>query len=592
MKNTFKNKAISTALAGIFALSAISAPVSALGCNDTLGFNNDQTYVNENVEPSNEHGDTGTGNTGDPSETAAAEPETVPDSTQETSSEPTSEEPAAPQTPAAPKTYSNAAYIPGTEEYIQRIRDLNNDKGAEENREREAYRALWEKEHPETEETPEDPTDGDEPQNPTDGDAPQNPTDGDEPQNPTGGDQPETPQNPVNTSPTETTITMADGTVITSKTEINGDIITITKTTTKSDGTVITTVDTINTKTNETTTNTSVDESGKKGGNGGTDGTAPDDKPAGEPPAKDPKTDPKDDDNSDKGNKDDKGDKDDDSDLLDKLGNGLVDAFNSGLSKLADKGVDYLFDQVLGGGDNSWMGIIKKLPWDKVCSTVCNAVDKSLGGDGSGNNGTYTNEQIIEMFEQSYGRALTGKNGKVQSSPVVDTKYQVTGNFYIVTTTIANPDGSRQITTVWTDMTSNKQTTQINKFDANGNLVDSSLDVKDPNAPKTGAATYGTVVETVETLCKGTSYTTTTKEVRNADGTITTTITTTVCTGVEYKDGRKIVTGTSTDLPVKTFTETPEQYKARKAGVNTKDSEIVSYEKYSFDADGNKIILS
>ena len=266
------------------------------------------------------------------------------------------------------------------------------------------------------------------------------------------------------------------------------------------------------------------------------------------------------------------------------LGNILKDGLGKLIDKGIDKGLDYVFDNLLGGGDDGWMGIVKKLPWDQVCKTVCNIVDSSLGGDGSGNNGRYSISDIEKAFSAAYARA--------QENGVLTTTSETNGKYNIITNRVVNPDGTKVITQIITDLETLEKKVNVTRFDKDGNLVsdeeekqvkldalvpgtktekkeyssdsrntiiDTTTDVKDEKTAvitkefKQYANDGSSVLKTVEIT-----------EVRNEDGTITTTKNEKTSSRMaDYVRGRKVgYIKDETDITL-TFTETAEEYIAR-----------------------------
>ena len=421
--------------------------------------------------------------------------------------------------------------------------------------------------------------------------------------NENGGNEEEVP---TEETPTENTNTSRE-------TEVVGDTVIITESTINEDGTktIVTTV--INTVSGTKTVAIS-----KYDANGRLIVNETDETPETKP--EDKTTDDKntDDKNNEDGN--DKKDDNKDNDNNDEEDSWFTKLLKDGIDKVIDKGIDkgldYVFDDLLGGGDNGWMGIVKKLPWDKVCGTVCNVIDSSLGGDGSGNNGQYSMDEIAAAFTAAYQRA----DSATLTSGTTNENF---GNFNIITTTVSNPDGTKTITQIITNLETMEKTTRVITIDKDGKeIVEEQAEKAQETLP---ALTVGSTVEmkkyssdsantSIETRTDvkdentavitkefrqyssdGSSVVTKTEitEIRNADGTVTTTKRViTDSRMANYVRGKKIgYINDNTDITLN-FHETAEEYLARIEKEKQEEAQygtLSSHTKYNVDENGNRI---
>ena len=344
--------------------------------------------------------------------------------------------------------------------------------------------------------------------------------------------------------------------------EVIGDVVIITDTILNDDGTktVVTTV--INSVSGTSTTTTS-----KYDADGKLIVEEPENKPENKPTDEN-KPDDKSNDGGDNGGDSGKDDKKNSDDGGDEEDGWFTSLLKDGVDKLVDKGIDkgldYVFDNLLGG-DDGWMGIVKKLPWDKVCGTVCNVIDSSLGGDGSGNNGKYSMEEISAAFAAAYQRAESQPAAAASADLISETKATL-------------PDLKVGNTVEHKLYSSSSASTSI----------DTKTTVKNENM-----ATSTTELKQHRSDGSSIVITTEITEIRNSDGTVTTqkrVITNSRL--ADYVRGKKIGYVTdNTDITL-TFVETPEEYLAR---IDKEQQEEAQYgtlsihSLYNVDENGKRI---
>lgn len=432
---------------------------------------------------------------------------------------------------------------------------------------------------------------------------------------PTPGEE-EPPVTPTEETPAPTTDeTPEDNKNVT--TEVQGDIVIITETITNDDGTTLVIRTMTNTVTCTTTTTIAKYDA---------DGKLIIEEPENKETPTDVKDEPKTDDTTTDDNKDQKK-SEDDSEEDSWLGSLVKDTLDKIVDKGIDKGLDWVFDNFLGGkdGDSGWMGIVKKLPWDQVCKTVCNVIDSSLGGDGSGNNGQYSMADIEKAFADAYARAEQNNGGAGKTVTTTETN----GVYNTITIMKQNDDGTTTIIQIITNLETEKQTTRTTILDENGYPVPTDTAEEPKTAEESKAAvdvlTPKTVVENktysdansrttinsvkkigedgIVTITRETEQyfsdggnvkkTVEITETRNADGTITTEVVEKTSSKIAKTVYGKVIGYTvSNNSWSNRFTETEEAYKARmekEAAEEANYGMLDSFDSYELDVDGNRI---